>query len=160
MLLCCTRSIRWQLLRQSVTGSRVRAARLSQHPLTFAGQALSPEPFDAFLPPLPQPLDWYHVTISYRQKTEKRFAQQLFDALAQFEAGAGQPIRCFLDQERLQIGQRWDLTVRVTRVLLEDDHTHAPAPGPPRVPRERPHRGVPWWTAGARLHGGRPRRRD
>ena len=35
-------------------------------------------------------------------------------------------------------GQRWDLTVRVTRVLLEDDHTHAPAPGPPPPPEPAP----------------------
>jgi hypothetical protein len=51
------------------------------------------------------------VVISYRQATEKPFAQGLFDALAQYEASAGQAIRTFLDEERLQNGQRWDLAI-------------------------------------------------
>ena len=92
--------------------SRVRASSRSQQPLKSAsGQVLDDAQFADWLPPLPRPLDWYHVMISYRQATEKPFAQGLFDALAQYEASAGQAIRTFLDQERLQDGQRWDLTI-------------------------------------------------
>ena len=92
--------------------SRVRKARKTAHAVTSSeGLTLDQEQFARWLPPLPTPLDWYHVMISYRQATEKPFAQQLFDALAQYEASAGQPIHCFLDQERLQDGKRWDLTI-------------------------------------------------
>ena len=57
--------------------------------------------------------------LSYRPETEKPFAGHLFDVIAQFTTsatadaasagdGSGRPIRVFLDQERLQGGQKWE----------------------------------------------------
>ena len=40
------------------------------------------------LPPVPPPHDWYHAKLSYRQETEKPFAANLFDAIAQFTTSA------------------------------------------------------------------------
>ena len=92
--------------------SRVRRARRTAQAITSsAGLTLDQAQFARWQKPPPSPLDWYHVAISYRQATEKPFTAQLFDALAQFEAAKGQRIRVFLDQERLQDGQRWELTI-------------------------------------------------
>ena len=51
----------------------------------------------------------FHIFISYRVKTEADLAKQLYDRLSSIAlAQTGQQIRVYLDQERLEDGERWD----------------------------------------------------
>jgi hypothetical protein len=51
----------------------------------------------------------FHVFISYRVASEAQFAKALFDALSTMTlAETGQKLRVYLDQVRLEDGQRWD----------------------------------------------------
>jgi hypothetical protein len=51
----------------------------------------------------------YHVFISYRVATEATFAKKLYEELSQMTlAETGQKLRVYLDQERLEDGERWD----------------------------------------------------
>jgi hypothetical protein len=51
----------------------------------------------------------FHVFISYRVASEAKFAKSLFDALSTMTlAETGQKLRVYLDQVRLEDGQRWD----------------------------------------------------
>ena len=51
----------------------------------------------------------FHVFISYRVSSEKDFAKSLFDALSAITIEAtGQQLRVYLDQVRLEDGERWD----------------------------------------------------
>jgi hypothetical protein len=51
----------------------------------------------------------YHVFISYRVASEAKFAKALYDALSQMViTETGQKLRVYLDQVRLEDGERWD----------------------------------------------------
>jgi hypothetical protein len=51
----------------------------------------------------------FHVFISYHVRTEAAFAKALYDALSSTTlAQSGQNVRVYLDQERLEDGERWD----------------------------------------------------
>ena len=51
----------------------------------------------------------YHVFISYRVATEAALAKKLYEELSQMTlAETGQKLRVYLDQERLEDGERWD----------------------------------------------------
>eukprot|EP01051_Picozoa_sp_SAG22_P000978 SAG22_NODE_33_length_27588_cov_104.174652_9_plen_128_part_00 len=50
-----------------------------------------------------------HVFISYRTRSDRQLARQLYDELSKLELGeTGQKLRVYLDQTRLEDGQRWD----------------------------------------------------
>ena len=53
---------------------------------------------------------WSHVFISYRVASDRELARQLHDQLSAvvLEETGGQRIRVYLDQTRLEDGQRWD----------------------------------------------------
>ena len=52
----------------------------------------------------------YHVFISYRVASERDFAKALFDALSEvIIESTGQRLRVYLDQVRLEMGERWDV---------------------------------------------------
>jgi hypothetical protein len=51
---------------------------------------------------------WSHVFISYRVASDEELARQLYDALSSTILETGQTIRVYLDQVRLEDGQRWD----------------------------------------------------
>jgi hypothetical protein len=51
----------------------------------------------------------YHVFISYRVASEAAFAKKLYEELSQMTlAETGQKLRVYLDQVRLEDGERWD----------------------------------------------------
>lgn len=51
----------------------------------------------------------FHVFLSYRVAPEKEFAKALFDALSNYTIeSTGQKLRVYLDQVRLEDGERWD----------------------------------------------------
>ena len=50
-----------------------------------------------------------HVFISYRVASDRQLARRLYDTLSELSIGeTGQRIRVYLDQTRLEDGQRWD----------------------------------------------------
>ena len=50
-----------------------------------------------------------HVFISYRVASDRQLARRLYDTLSEISIGeTGQRIRVYLDQTRLEDGQRWD----------------------------------------------------
>ena len=52
---------------------------------------------------------WSHVFISYRVASDRDLARRLYDALSMITLDeTGQKLRVYLDQTRLEDGQRWD----------------------------------------------------
>ena len=52
---------------------------------------------------------WSHVFISYRVASDRELARRLYDELSAVTIEeTGQKLRVYLDQERLEDGQRWD----------------------------------------------------
>ena len=55
---------------------------------------------------------WSHVFISYRVASDRELARRLYDELSALTIEeTGQKLRVYLDQERLEDGQRWDLSL-------------------------------------------------
>ena len=52
---------------------------------------------------------WSHVFISYRVASDRELARRLYDELSALTIEeTGQKLRVYLDQQRLEDGQRWD----------------------------------------------------
>eukprot|EP00937_MAST-01D_sp_MAST-1D-sp2_P006541 g6541.t1 len=108
-----------------VPAARVREAQRAGQDIAMAhGRLLQRRRFAPWMAPPAAEADWYHLMVSYRQRTEKQFAALLFDALQQCVvdtgagagagaggAGEGRSMRVYLDQARLQDGGQWDVAV-------------------------------------------------